>query len=261
MTMWKAWCDGTGKIVKRARTAADLAGLDLTGLTMVDFDDTIHDDRFWTLVGGVLTRNTSKELRIASTCVSADAQAATAAKFSAGLTMTAIAGLFYDNSFYPAGTSTLTGVANACDLAPWSTSGPIVIDQIGVAVATAVASTSVKIVIYGSDANGWPGALLYESAAIATIATGYQFVAVTNFAFKPGTTYWVGVRYNGAPVLRAIPVANCISLGLNGSNGVDYFTKLRRALTFANAAPSAWAFVSSELIANLMVPSVRFRAA
>jgi hypothetical protein len=209
----------------------------------------------------VLTRNTTKELRIAASSVSSDTQLATAQKFSAGLTMNAVVGLFYDNSFYPAGTSTLAGVASACDLAPWSTSGPIVIDQIGVAVATAVASTSVKIVIYGADANGWPGALLYESAAIPTIALGFQFVAVTNFAFKPGTTYWIGVRYNGAPVLRAIPVANCISLGLNGSNGADYFTKIRRAVTFANAAPAAWGFASAELVANLMVPSVRFRAA
>jgi hypothetical protein len=260
MTMWKAGYDATGKIIKRVRPT-EVAAHDWTGLTQIDFNDTIHDDRYWTVVAGVLTRNTSKELRIAATAVSSDQQAATAAKFSAGMTTTAVAGLFYDNSFYPAGTSTLNGVTNGIDLAPWSTSGPIVIDQIGVAVATAVASTSVKVVIYDSDANGWPGALLYESAAIPTIATGFQFVAVANFAFKPGTTYWIGVRYNGAPTLRAIPVANCISLGLNGSNGIDYFTKLRRTLTFGTAAPASWNFVSSELIANLMVPSVRFRAA
>jgi hypothetical protein len=260
MTMWKAGYDGTGKIIKRV-LPADAAAHDWTGLTQIDFNDTIHDDRFWTVVGGVLTRNTTKELKIASTAVSDLTQAATAQKFSSGLTMTAVAGLFYDNSFYPAGTSTLTGVTNTMDVAPWTTAGPIVIDQIGVAVGTAVASTSVKVVIFDADVNGWPGNLLYESAAIPTIATGFQFVSISNFAFKPGTTYWIGVRYNGAPIIRAIPVANCISLGLNGSNGVDYFTKLRRTLAFATAAPAAWNFVSSELIANLMVPSIRFRAA
>jgi hypothetical protein len=141
---------------------------------MIDFDDTIHDDRFWTVVGGVLTRNTSKELRIASTCGFERSAGGDGGEVLGRPDDDGRRGLFYDNSFYPAGTSTLTGVTNGIDLAPWSTSGPIVIDQIGVAVATAVASTSVKVVIYGSDANGWPGALLYESAAIPTIATGFS---------------------------------------------------------------------------------------
>ena len=84
-------------------------------------------------------------------------------------------GKYYDNSFQGTASSTLAGVAGRIDLAPYYTSVPLTIDQIGVAVSTAVASAVGRVCIYSSDANGWPDSLLYYgSSDLDFSTTGYK---------------------------------------------------------------------------------------
>lgn len=171
-----------------------------------------------------------------------------------------ISGNYYDNAFQGSASGTLAGTANIMDLAPFYSSATVAINQLGVAVSTAVASAQVKVVIYGSDANGWPGALLHESAAITAATTGYQSETLS-FTFSAATQYWVGVRHSSTSTLRTVAVASAKNLGLGGSNTANYFTILRRTLAFATAAPNPWGFVTADLVNNVTPPSVRFRAA
>lgn len=169
-----------------------------------------------------------------------------------------VAGRFYDNSFQGTASSTLAGAANRMDLAPFYTSVPLAIDQIGVAVSTAVAASNVKVVIYSTGSDGWPEDLLYETANLSCATTGYKSESLT-FSFNSGTMYWVGVRHSSTATLRTINVSSAVNLGLTGSTATTYANVLRSTVTFANAAPDPYTFAASQLTAATP-PSIRFRA-
>ena len=171
-----------------------------------------------------------------------------------------VVGQFYDNSFAANPSSTLIGAVDRIELAPHYSGSASSIDQIGVVVSTAVAASNVKIVIYSSDAAGWPSTLLYESANIASTTAVYVFAALT-FTFAAGTRYWVGVRFSAACTIRTIPVTSALNLGLLSSNATSYASVLRRTLAFATAAPNPWVFTNTDRVANITPPSIRFRAA
>lgn len=171
-----------------------------------------------------------------------------------------VTGNYYDQAFHSANASTTACVANRMELFPYYTSVPITIDQIGVACSTAVASSNAKVVIYDVDANGWPDNLLLESTNLDCSTTGYKSYS-TSFTFNSGTMYWVGYRSSSTQTLRSIPATSSPNLGVNGSNGTNYFSALRRTVTFANAAPDPWTFSSSELTGAVIQVSIRFRAA
>lgn len=172
-----------------------------------------------------------------------------------------IVGQYYDNSFQGTASSTLAGAANRVDMAPFYTSATLRIDQIGVAVSTAVASALGKIVIYGSDANGWPSTLLYEgSSDLDFSTTGYKSHTL-DFTFNSGTQYWLGIRSSSTATIRAINTSSAVNLGVNGSSGSNYFTVLRRTITYADAAPNPWNFLTVDRAANITPPSIRMRAA
>ena len=171
-----------------------------------------------------------------------------------------VVGQFYDNSFRAQGSGTLIGAIDRIELAPHYSGSACPIDQIGVAVSTAVAASNVKIVIYSSDAAGWPSTLLYESANIASTTAVYVFAALT-FTFAAGTRYWVGVRFSAACTIRTIPMTSALNLGLPLSNATTYTSVLRRTLAFATAATNPWVFTNTDRVANITPPSIRFRAA
>ena len=170
-----------------------------------------------------------------------------------------VSGQYYDNAFQGTASSTLAGAANRMDLAPYYTSVTFAIDRIGVAVSTGVASAQAKVVIYSSDANGWPDALLYETAALDCSSTGIK-EATLSFTFYSGTQYWVGVRHSSTATLRTINVSSAKNLGLTSATASNYATILRRTLTFATAATDPWVFTNSDRVANVTPPSIRFRA-
>ena len=74
-----------------------------------------------------------------------------------------VVGQFYDQSFHAANASTTAGVANRIELYPYFTNVALPINQIGVAVATAVASAQAKVVIYATGSDGWPSTVIFES--------------------------------------------------------------------------------------------------
>jgi hypothetical protein len=172
-----------------------------------------------------------------------------------------IVGQFCDNAFHGLAPTTLAMAANRMDLAPFFTSTPLRIDQLGVAVSTAVAGSLLRCVIYEADSDGWPNELLYEGDTdLDSGVTGYRFHAL-DFTFDSGRQYWLGVRSSSTATIRAIGVGSAVNLGLNGSNGTNYFTVIRRTLAFATPAPALWNFVPADRAANVPPPSIRMRAA
>ncbi|MDX5412761.1 MAG: hypothetical protein LPK02_06915 [Rhodobacterales bacterium] len=171
-----------------------------------------------------------------------------------------IVGQYYDNAFHGTASSTLAGATNRVDMAPFYTSTPLRINQLGVAVSTGAASTSVKVFIYGSNAEGWPDDLLYETAALSSATATYVFETL-DFTFDSGRQYWVGVRHSGTATVRAINVSSACNLGLTSNTASNYATILRRTITFADPLPANWNFLNSDRVANVTPPSIRMRAA
>ena len=173
-----------------------------------------------------------------------------------------LVGAFYDNN-HPAtaaASGTLIGAANRVDMAPFTPQTDLVIDQIGVACSTGVASATVKVFIYTSDARGYPNQLLFESAPLDCATTGYK-PATFSYQFDAGVRYWVGVRHSSTATLRTIAVGSTEALGLAGSNEANYFTVIRRTITYATALPANWGFLAGDLVANIAPYSIRMRAA
>jgi len=170
-----------------------------------------------------------------------------------------VSGQYFDNSFAGAASGTLIGVANRIQLAPYFAPQTFSIDRIGCLVSTAVAGSLFKIVIYSANADGWPDARLYESGNLSGAAAAFV-EATMSFTLNAGVVYWLGVRHSSTCTLRTIPVSSARSLGLTTSNATSYATVLQRTLTYATAAPSSWAFVAGDLVANVTPPSIRFRA-
>lgn len=174
-----------------------------------------------------------------------------------------IVGQYYDNAFHAQATGVLAGAAGRFDLAPFYTSVPLTIDQIGVAVSTGVGGALIRCAIYGSDSNGWPdGLLFYGGSDLDCSTTGFKFHDMTSslFTFDSGRQYWLGVHSSSSAAIRRISVNVSPSLGVNGASGTNYFTILRRTVTYASGAPDPWNFVAAER-AVVNPPSIRMRAA
>jgi hypothetical protein len=116
-----------------------------------------------------------------------------------------------------------------------------------------------KIVIYGSNAAGWPDALLYESADLSAAAAAFS-EATLSFTFAAGVRYWVGIRKSSTASFRTVPTSSCLNLGLLSNNATSYASILRRTLPYAAPAPANWGFVGADRAANITPPSIRFRA-
>jgi len=165
---------------------------------------------------------------------------------------------FYDNAFAGTTATTAAMAANRAELAPFYTNARLTIDQIGIAVSTAVAASLAKIVIYSTSSGGWPDVLLFEGTDLDCATTGYKFTDPA-FTFESGVQYWIGVRSSSTQTIRTINTSSARNLGISGSNNTTYYTVLRRTITYADAAPDPWVFASGELTAGATPPSIRFR--
>lgn len=168
-----------------------------------------------------------------------------------------ISGSHYDNSPNGGNSSSFTLATNSINLAPMFVAREWTGDRIGIYMSSI--GSNAKMVIYSSGADGWPAALLYESASFAINSTGYKY-AVFDFTFAANTAYWVGVRSSGGGTCYSVPVNAQANFGTLGATGGFYYSMIRRTLTFATAATNPWSFVSTDLL-SANPPSIRIRAA
>lgn len=173
-----------------------------------------------------------------------------------------IVGQIYDAAMHAPNSNTSTSAANRLELHPFYTSVPLRIDQLGIAVSTANAGAA-RCVVYSSTEEGWPDELLLSVDQLDTGTTGWRGAAA-DFTFDSGRQYWLGHHTAGAPALRAYPTTSAGNLGLNAGTGAgtNYFTVLRRTVTYASGAPANWGVVASNQRVSAASPtSVRFRVA
>ena len=171
-----------------------------------------------------------------------------------------ITGTYVDQALTALAATTLAGAANRIELYPYIPQVSFSINRLGVYVTTGVASAQVKVVIYDADANGYPNALLYESAAMNVATSSTLVEATMSQTFVAGTIYWLGVRHSSTSTLRAIALGASPAFGTTPT-GTAYFTVCRRTLSFATAATDPWVFTNTDRVAGVAPTSMRMRIA
>ena len=158
-------------------------------------------------------------------------------------------------------TGTIVGVANGIDLFPWVCRADIAVDRLSCNVTTLLAAALGKIILYDSDANGLPNALLAETATLDFATTGAK-EATASLTLRKGLTYWFGMRHSATATISAWPTQSAPDLTGNSIN-VNMRKIIRRTLAFATAAPSTWGYLVSEVQASstLAPPAIWLRSA
>jgi hypothetical protein len=115
-----------------------------------------------------------------------------------------------------------------------------------------VSAAQVRILIYGSDSDGWPDALIWDSGALSA-ATTNSYVEGTSLipSLTKGTLYWLGALSSANATLRCIAATSTVQIGGIGttSTAATYGGVVRRTgLTFA-APPNPWGFAASQITA------------
>ncbi len=168
------------------------------------------------------------------------------------------AGMFVGSSF-GASLATLAGAANRTLIAPWVPAHDITIDMLGLSVSTLLAASLAKVVIYASDADGRPAAVLRETIDIDCATTGTKFQPITPLALTAGTTYWIGARTSSTQTIRAGVAASNPPLAMtNAATPLAQMTLLLTE-TYANAA-APWVFSSAQL-STALAPFILMRIA
>lgn len=167
-------------------------------------------------------------------------------------------GQYYDNNPH-ANSVNLAAVAGQLDLAPFVAARDFTIDRIGLAVSTGVASAHARALVYSAGTDGWPDALLADSGSLDASAAAYVFGAST-LAFTKGTVYWVGSHSDSTATLRCCNTSCCWQLGLSTSSSANYFSILRRSVTYGSA-PTSWGATTAADLGAAAAPSVRWRVA
>lgn len=156
---------------------------------------------------------------------------------------------YIGNSPNSATLTTLAGVANRIDLAPWICPVDITTDLLGTLCSTLVASAQGKIVVYDSDANGLPNALLLETGTLDFGSTGFKSVAGA-LSFVKDAIYWLGIRHSSTATLNTHQTYTMPSLDWGTTpTSASALKVLRRTVTFATAAPNPWTFSAAEATA------------
>lgn len=169
------------------------------------------------------------------------------------------AGVFLANSSDCGALGTQAQVANRTVCAAFVPSYDITIDQLGISVSTLLAGSNCKVVIYASDSNGRPSAVIVESGNIDASTTGTKLVAIASTALTAGTKYWIGVRSSGTQTLRTLNVSALPVLSYTSAATPVAQQTLILTETFANAA-ATWTYASSQH-SNALMPLVLMRAA
>lgn len=141
--------------------------------------------------------------------------------------------------------NTQIGAADRMDLHPFIPRGDLTIDRLSINCTTAVAASTVKIILYASDAAGKPTTRLVETATLDTATTGIKEATVA-LTLRKGVTYWVGLRHSATATLSAWGTAATPELTAS-SITVNPRKLLRRTLAYATAATDPWGYLVGDV--------------
>ena len=111
---------------------------------------------------------------------------------------------------------------------------------------TAGAAGFCRLVLYSSDANGWPDAVLEESGAIdVENPTGNRDYAFASPRTLTPDIYWIGMSTDAATFrVHANGSLPCISVALSGT---PYTSITLASQDPSSAFPATWTFVSTDM--------------
>lgn len=141
---------------------------------------------------------------------------------------------------------TLAGAAGRIDLFPFLPRADLIIDRLLLNCVTAVAGALARILIYGSDAQGRPDALLLETADLDLSTTGAK-LATMALTLRQGRTVWLGIRHSSTATLSTWPATATPDVNGGATPATTARKVLRRTLPWGSAAPTPWGFASSEI--------------
>jgi hypothetical protein len=100
----------------------------------------------------------------------------------------------------------------------------IVVDEIGIDVTTAGTEGSLYTALYRDRGDGYPGGLLYTSAALTSTPGAFKSTASLDVEMVPGL-YWGGAVVNGvittAPTVRSIATSSRFVAETAGANDIN----------------------------------------
>lgn len=195
---------------------------------------------------------------------SVDARIEAISRFSSPCAGTLPSGEVLDNSCGGSALTTVTsGGANAIRLVPFIAARAFTADSISTRVTTAVAGNLARHLVYESNAAGWPGNKLFESAAsIDASAIGAVTTSGITLSLDADRVYWMGVWYSGTPTQTALQEYAAPNLGLiGGLSGTTYASMIQRVLDIsATGAPAIWGMTMAERFVGRPI-AVRLRVA
>jgi hypothetical protein len=156
-------------------------------------------------------------------------------------------------------TGTQAVAAGNAALFPWMCQRSFTSDLAAINCTVGVASSLCKVILYASDSNGNPGALIAQTADMDTSTNGVK-TATLAYSFVRGTQYWIGARYNSNPTLSTW--APGATPDIHGSAPVTTKRKIYRRTSYPYGDPAAdpWGFLTSE-IGSLDAPAIWLRRA
>lgn len=169
------------------------------------------------------------------------------------------AGAFLANATNASALSAVAQVADRVTIAPFVPRHAMTIDQLGCSISTLLAASSVKLVLYDSDAQGRPTTILRETATIDSATTGTKFASIASFTFAAGKVYWLGLRASATQSVRTVSSAATPVLAATNAATPVLQTTLTKTETYANAAAN-WTYANSQL-SNLSPPLILMRVA
>lgn len=146
------------------------------------------------------------------------------------------------------GTTSAALTSNQIRLFPFTARVDTPVRGLAVLPSTGFPAVLAKFVVYESDANGRPSALLVETGNV-DLATAIGKTATASFTLRRGRTYWMGTRVNGAATVAGWAVGATPDIN-GGTPMVTGRRTISRALSHATSAPANWVWNSSEVGAN-----------
>lgn len=172
------------------------------------------------------------------------------------------AGIWLGNApFGPLTATAATVAAGTIRLSPFVPASTFTVAELGIlTVGTTSGGTNAgRIVVYDSDAQGWPGTLL-RTVELTNMATagGKSGVLASTLQLVAGRRYWLGVHSDFANTLRLVSAQSTQHLGyISSADTATRFT-VQRTLAFTSPPPASFSFTSADLNANVPV-EVRMR--
>lgn len=173
---------------------------------------------------------------------------------------------FYDSgTFLAANTlapaATLTGLLL---MQPYTPPVSAAVRSLSVQVAAAFTSGSaVKMAIYETAPDGWPGALLFQTVSLRTTSIAAASQGPTGVSVVGGKPYWLAISIGNVALpsngkLWGIPLAAQAPLGFSSTDDATPMTALAWPLTditvpFPDPAPA----VTASNFRSLVFPSVK----